>query len=512
MNASRIKNTLINTIFGVGSYLIITILNFVMRTVFIQTLGVQYNGVSGVFSDIFTMLSISELGIGTAIATALYKPLKENDRVQLQKYMQFYKNAYHYIAGFIFVVGIVITPFLNYIIKDVPDIQENLYVIFVLYLLKTISSYLMVYKCTLLNAAQKQYMVKRLEIVCSLIKYFIEIVQLLIFSNFILYLIIEIVSGIIQNLVVTRKAEKEYPDIFLESKERLSSMEKKKLLKDVKGLSMFKISGSIGNSIDNVLISSMINTTMVGYLSNYTMIRRQVETILMQFFSAVLPSVGNLVAEKDNEKQYVVFNRIYYISFLVICFCATSCAVLSQSFISMWLGASYILEKRISQIIAIDLFLYILLQAIASFRTANGMFVKGQYRPLVTAILNVLLSIFFIKLYGVLGAILATVVCRLATQWYDSFLLFKYVFCKPFHKFLIKYVWYIVVFVSDMFFTDIVINWISINNIILKFFFQVVVCVIFTNGYSALMTCFTKEFKYVMKISSKIITRKRRLQ
>lgn len=508
MNDSRIRNTVINTMFGIGSYLITIVLSFVMRTVFIHTLGVQYNGVSGVFSDIFTMLSISELGISTAIATALYKPLKENDIVQLRKYMQFYKVAYRYIAGFIFIVGIIITPFLNYLIKDVPGINESLYVIFILYLIKTTTSYLIIYKSTLLNAAQKQYVVKRLEIICVIFKYFIEIILLIIFSNFILYLIVEILLGIFQNLIVTHKAEKEYPDIFVVSKERLSTTEKKKLLKDVKGLSMFKISSSIGNSIDNVMISSMISTTMVGYLSNYTMIRRQIEALLTQFFSAVLPSVGNLVAEKNDEKQYLVFNRIYYISFLAVCFCSTSFATLSQPFISVWLGDAYLLENRVSQIIAIDLFLFVLLQAIASFRTANGMFVKGQYRPLVTAILNVLLTVFFIRQYGIWGAILATVICRLATQWYDSFLLFKYVFMKPFYNFIIRYVWYFFVFLSNMFLTHLLVGFISTDNAIVTLCLMSVICVVFTNGYSLLMTCFTKEFKYLIKMARDIIKQK----
>ena len=351
-------------------------------------------------------------------------------------------------------------------------------------------------------------MAKRLEVVCSLMKYFVEIVLLLVFSNFILYLIVEILASILQNLVVTHKAEKEYPDILVRSKEKLSSTEKKELLKDIKGLSMFKISGSIGNSIDNVLVSSMVSTTMVGYLSNYTMIRRQLEALLMQFFSAVLPSVGNLVSEKNSEKQYIIFNRIYYISFLVVCFCATSFAALSQPFISMWIGESYLLENRIPQIIAIDFFLYILLQAIASFRTANGMFVKGQYRPLITAILNLFLTIVFIKWYGIWGAIMATVVCRLVTQWYDPFLLFKYVFGKPFYKFLIKYIWYIAVFTSNMFITGFIVNLISINNIAICLCLRAIVCIIFINGYSILMTCFTKEFKYVAQIVSKLIKRR----
>ena len=157
---SRTAKTVLNTVSGILNRFCNTILSFVLRTVFIYTLGIQYTGVSSVFTDILTMLSLSELGISTAIATALYKPLHDKDNSKIRKLMKFYKNAYRYIAIFIFIVGILLLPFLKYLITDIPDIKENIYLIFIFYMMKTSISYLFVYKSTILNADQKQYVVR----------------------------------------------------------------------------------------------------------------------------------------------------------------------------------------------------------------------------------------------------------------------------------------------------------------------------------------------------------------
>lgn len=380
-HSSRTKKTLINTLFSVASQLLTIVLGFLLRTVFIKILGNQYTGVASVFTTILTMLSLSELGFATAIATALYKPLREKNRELIQQIMDFYKKAYRLVALFILVVGVCFIPFLRYVIKDVPDIKEDITVIYFFYIIKTASSYLMIYKTTLLRADQKLFIVKKLEMICQVIRYVVEIAVLIFFKQYMTYLVIEIVATILQNYIITKRAEKEYPHAFEKPAESLPREKVISLLKDVKGLSMYKLSSTIGNSIDTMLISSMINTSTVAVVGNYTHLKQHVQKILMQFFSAVIPSVGNLASEDNVKKQQSVFNRLFYVSFLMVNFSSVSLFVLSKPFIHVWLGQKYILGQHIAFIISFDFFLYILLQAIASFRTANGLFVKGQYRP-----------------------------------------------------------------------------------------------------------------------------------
>lgn len=497
---SRTKSTVINTLASVFNRFFYIVLNFALRTIFIYTLGIQYTGVSSVFTDILTMLSLSELGIGTAIATALYVPLKENDEVQIRKLMHFYRNAYRWIAGFILVIGVVLLPFLDRIITNVPDIKENIYIIFIFYIIKTSSSYLLIYKTTLLNADQKQYLVKGTESVCMIVRYIVEIIFLIAFRQYMIYLIIEVAATIFQNMIITRRAVKLYPYAFEKTKERLESSQVRQLFKNIKGLAMYQLSASVGNSVDNILISSFISTAAVGMLSNYTLIRKQIEGILKQFFTSVTPSIGSLVAEKNGENQYIIFKKLFYLSFIMVNFCATSLIVLFQPFITLWLGTDFLLGTEIVFIIGIDFFLYILLQAVASFRTANGLFVKGQYRPFITAVLNIIFSILLIHKYGILGTIFATVICRIVTQWYDPYLLYKYVFHKKFGPFYRTYWGYVAIFLSGSALTYLVSIHIFVLSQSFDFILRILCCVILPNIWAFLWTMFTPECKYVIRM------------
>lgn len=504
---SRTKKAIINAFFSIASQLLSIVLSFVLRTAFIKILGDQYTGVSTVFTTILAMLSLSELGFATAIATALYKPLREKNNELICQLMSLYKKVYRLVALTVFVIGMILIPFLRYLVKDVPDIKENITVIYILYIFKTSISYLMIYKTTILNADQRIYVVKKLEMFCQVIRYLVEILALIIFKEFFVYLCIEVIATVIQNYILTKKAENEYPNAFSLNAPPLPHDTVKSLLKDVKGLSMFKLSGTIGNSIDTMLISSFINTATVTIVGNYTMIKDQVYKLLMQFFSAVIPSIGNLAAEGDANKQEKIFNRIFYISFLMVNFCASSLFVLFEPFMKIWLGEKYVLSNSIAFVIAFDFFLYILLEAIASFRTANGLFVEGQYRPVATALVNVILSIIFIQKFGVFGTILATIIARFTTQWYDPYLLYKMAFKKKFKSFYLKYLCYVFLFISGCMITKISYGVLKIENRIISLIVGMVVCLIIPTTWVLLFTWFTDEFTYV-KDMLKNFTRK----
>lgn len=501
---SRTRKTLINTLFSLMSQFLEIILSFVLRTAFIKILGDQYTGVASVFTTVLTMLSLSELGFATAVATALYKPLKENNEELIQQLMDFYKKAYRIVAGFIFVIGLLLIPFLHYIIKDVPDIKEDITIIYAFYIFKTAASYLMIYKTTLLRADQKLYIVKKYEMVCQLIRYAVEIVVLILFREYMTYLVIEVIATILQNYMVTRRAQREYSNAFKKPEKPLPKSSVISLLKDVKGLSMYKLSATVGNSIDTMLISSYINTSTVTLVGNYNHIKSHLQKVLMQFFIAVVPSVGNLAVESDKEHQKVVFDRLLYISFFAVNFFSVSMFVIIKPLIRVWLGERYILGVSISFVFAFDFFLFILLQAIASFRTANGLFVKGQYRPLVTAVVNIFLSVLLIRRYGIFGTIFATVIARLVTQWYDPYLLYKYIFKSGFARFYLTYWKYIIIFCSGAFLTDRINNLVSPDNKWLALIISGIVCVFIPNLWAILWTFRRKEFKYFCKTGGNV--------
>ena len=158
-NTSRTKNTIKNV--GIGSALQIFafLLSFITRSIFLKLLGIEYLSIDGLFANILTILNFTELGIGSAIMYSLYKPIVENNYVKIGALMNLYRRAYCYIACTIFVIGILVIPFLPYIVNDVPQVQEELSLLYFLFLLNTICTYIYGYKKSLLIADQKNYVV-----------------------------------------------------------------------------------------------------------------------------------------------------------------------------------------------------------------------------------------------------------------------------------------------------------------------------------------------------------------
>lgn len=499
---SRAQKTVKNTTANIVNRIIYILLGFVLRTVFIYTLGVQYSGVTDVFTNILTMLSLSELGMSTAISAAMYKPIHEGDHEKIQKIMGFYKVAYRIVAAFVVGVGVVLLPFVPYLVKEIPDVSEPLQLIFILYIIKTASSYLIIYKRTIIEADQKQYIIKPLDTYSAIVRYAVEAIMLFVFRNFILYLVLEIAGVLLQNFIITRKVEKLYPNAFAKTNEHLEKQDRKKLFKDIKGAAIYHITATFNNSIDSVLISSLISTTVLGFVSNYTMLRIQVEMILKQFYSAVTPSIGNLAVSKDSNKQGQVFEDMLYLNFLIVNFCAVSLYVLLGPFVNVWLGEGFVLGTNIALIIACDFFANMFLMIVTVFKNSNGFFVIGAYRPIVTTALNIGLSVLFIKLFGLWGTFFATVIARYTTQWYDMYQMNKNIFKRSFGGLFFKYWFYTGLFLLSAFLTGSLSGLFIISNPWLKLIVNGLCCIVIPNVVAIVTTCWMREFRegiYLLK-------------
>lgn len=430
MQQSRTKSTLINTSFAILSRVVSMGFGFIQKTIFIRTLGISYTGVSGLFTDILMVLSLAELGIGSAIAYSLYKPLAENDYKRIAQLMNFFRRAYHFIAIIVLVAGLCLLPFINYIVKDVPDITESIQLIFMLYIINTAITYLLVYKNTLLVAAQKQYIVSNLQTFFTMISISVQCIALLIFENFILYLVLQIVFSLMQNLTINYVATKQYPKLTEYRKEQLSKDDRRNLFKDVRALMLYKVANTVTNSTDSTIISSALGTNQVGILGNYRTIRGYATSMIAQFYNAINPSLGNLAALEGNDRQYKIFQKLDFGTFWMSCFCATAFWILFNPFIELWLGKEeWLLSPVIVAVYVVEFFLSNMLHSVGAFRIANGLFVQTKYLTLIRATLNLVISILLVKPLGILGVLLGTVLSCLLTQlWYEPMILYREVF------------------------------------------------------------------------------------
>ena len=117
---SRTKKSIRNVIFTIVGFVVTTLLQLVNRKVFILFLSSEYLGLNGLFSNILSMLSLSEMGIGAAIVFALYKPIAEKNTEKVKSLMALYKKLYTIIGTFVLIAGALLTPFLHLLIKEMP--------------------------------------------------------------------------------------------------------------------------------------------------------------------------------------------------------------------------------------------------------------------------------------------------------------------------------------------------------------------------------------------------------
>jgi len=467
MKNSRTKNSAINVIVSSISKVMTLVLSFACRTFFIQTLGKEYLGVNGLFSNILTILSFAELGIGNAIIFKLYKPIAEEDKTRIKSLLHFYKKAYFVIGIFIIFAGVSIIPFLGLIVKNAPEITESLTSIYILFLANTAISYFFTYKKSIIIGNQKEYIINFINFIVMAAMNIIQIVLLLMTHNYMVYLCIQLVATIADNVIMSIIAEKKYPYIKDKTYEKISKLEQKNIFNDVKSLVLYKLGYVLANGTDNIIISSFIGVAKVGLLSNYTIVTSSVKSLINAPFNSITASIGNLNTIKEVKKKEQVFYDILYLSFLVYGFVSIGIAILINRFIHIWLGPNYILSFSIAVTLALDLYVDGMRYISGAYRNTLGIFKKGRMMPLISSVSNVVLSIILVKPLGIFGVLVATVITRLMIlTWYDPYLIHKYEFKTSCKKYYWTYSYYFIILIITIIIAYLIDSSIRISGIL----------------------------------------------
>ncbi len=510
-DGSRVKKTIANTSVGLIYKLVALIANFASRTIFIAYLGIEYTSVSSVFTQVLMVLSFAELGIGSAITYSLYKPLAEKDYCRIAGLMNLYKAAYRTIAAVVFLVGAALLPFVNHIITDVPNVKEDIRLIYFLYVLNTSVSYLLIYKSTLLTANQQGYVISAVNAIFVIVRTIFQIVVIAIWKDFILYLILTIAFTALQNGVSALIADKKFTTIKAYPKERVSKEERKSIFKNVKALSLYKVSGTVLNGTNSIIVSSMISSAIVGFISNYSMIINEIYALALQFLSSVTSSIGNLAASEDRKRQYLLFRIMNFVCTYFFALCSVCLYVLLDEFVGdVWLGGEYIIDKWLVFFLCFDFFLKGNTTLVASYRDANGLFVQGQYRPLIMAIINIIASITGALVWGAPGVYAGSVIARLVTQfWFDPYVIYKHAFKEKVINYFKEYaVWFVVVVLGVM--VSAALNsFIKIENPLISFIVHGTVCAVAVTGLSLIIYGRTTIFKETVAYIKGFVTKRK---
>lgn len=504
----RQKNSIYNVIGSIGYYIFAIIFNLVNHAVLVRLLGIEYSGINGLFTNVLSLLSVVELGVGNVIIFKLYEPIANNDIEKIKSWLNFYKKCYNIITIVILIIGISISPFIKNIIGNPENIPENIYILYFISLSSVLSSYLVSYKRSILNASQKNYVVSIINIVYLIILNIMQIIILIIFKNYIMYLGLKTICILLSNIYLNFFVNKHYPYVK-DSFTPISKKEKKNVIIRIKAIFFEKVSYVVNKGIDNILITKYLGVAIAGYYSNYHLISITLVNILFKAFVSMIPSVGNLLVEKRKNKNYEVFKKMFYLnSYLVglfsICFFTTI-----NSFITIWVGEKYLLSFDIVMAFSIYIIVDGIRYSIMSFRDGAGICVEDKNNYIIAVIINLFSSILLCKHYGMIGVIFGT---ALAYIFLDLYSYPRYTFKKLFNQQLITYYKLNGIFLVKWGF-GIIISFlltkiIEFNNSFLNFIIYSLISIIIWSILFIITSLKTDEFRYYYSLIKKVLRRK----
>lgn len=501
----RTKNSIKNIYMSIITQIVITLLGFISRKVFLNSLGTEYLGINGLLTNVLSMLSLVEGGIGTSIIYNLYKPLAEDDEPKIIALIQLYKKLYGILAVVIFILSMGLYPLLGVLIKGGTNISFLGFVYFI-FVIKNVISYLNAHKWSLINADQKGYVLVKYNLIFNIVTTISKIIVLKISQNYILYLVIELLIFIIQNIWNGNVVNRRYPYIKDSKKYKVDSDTKENLITNVKAIFLHNIGTYCVFGTDNLLISSLISLKTVGLYSNYTLIISQLASLLTPILNGIGASVGNLIATESKEKSYEIFNVTYFVNFWIYSICSITLYNLIEPFINWIFGEGLLLNKLSLILILCNFYLTGLRTSINIFKSKAGIFSPDKYIPLLEAAINLVASLILTKYLGLAGIFLGTTISTISIPiWTQSKLVYNKIFDKSVFEYFKKYFIYLILTLVCALITIELCSLIVITNEFLSLIVKGIVCVVVPSIIYLVLFFNTKEFKYIISICQPII-------
>lgn len=500
---SRTSIAIKNIKYSLLSHVTLLVFTFLTRMIFVRVLSQEYLGMHGLFTNVLTVLSLAELGIGVAIIYSLYEPIEKQDKNKIQILMKLYKKSYYFIGIFIFCIGIVLMPFIKHLFKDLPNIQFlKMYYFF--YVLSSASTYLFSYKRVFLIANQKKYIDSLYSVIFGVLKSISQITVLILTKNFLFYLLLQIICNFVENFAVSYHTNKMYPFLKMENKNKLSTSESEEIKKNVKAVVNHKFGNVALNATDNILISKFVGLVEVGIYSNYVLITVTLQQALQIFFQAITPTIGNIGVTENVEKKEAIFKRIDLLTFWVYSMTTLLLVIFLNPAMKVWLGKNYLFSNYTVMIIILNFYIMGKRQSVNVFKDALGLFWYDRYKPIVEAILNILFSLAFLRLWGISGVIWGTIASALLFGfWIEIKVLYNHGFEQSAFKYYYYYLQQVLILLSSIMLYRIIIYLGVFPSAFIKLLITSLIVFIYYNLMIVLAFGKTDEYKYLIQLIKK---------
>ena len=408
----RTKNASRNIVFGLISKTYQLLVPFLMRTAMIYLMGVQYLGLSSLFSSVLQVLNLAELGAGFAMVYSMYKPIAEDDTVTICALMKLYRTYYRVIGFVIAVVGCVLTPFIPKLISGEVPSDINVYILYLLNLGTTVLSYwLFAYKNAILQAHQRNDIGYKIAMVTSTIQYGVQFFVLWAFRSYYLYVIVALCTQVFANIITAIVSDKLFPQY--KPMGNLPQEEVKRINRRIQDFFTSKIGSIIYDSSDAIVISAFLGLSMLAVYQNYFYILNALSGLIGVVFTSCMAGIGNSIVMESKEKNYEDIKKFSFIIFWISGFCSVCLLCIYQPFMELWVGKDLMLSFLAVVCFVVYFFVRQYNTLFNLYKDASGMWHEDRFRPLCEALTNLVLNLFLVRFIGIYGILLSTVLANL---------------------------------------------------------------------------------------------------
>ena len=419
-----------NLIFALVGSGVNLLMKFISQRIFIETLNVEYLGLNGVLTNVIAVLSIVELGINSAIIYNLYEPIKKKRWDTVKSLLSFYRRAYRIIAGATVLIGLIIMPFLHLIVQqEVGDV--NIYIAYILVLASSVVSYFLSYRQSIIYATENGRITTLVQMIGNVVLGLAQILILIATENYYAYLTVKIVVQLAENILLHGIAAEKFPIVKEKPARELEKSIRSDIYKKMRALFTHKIAGFIINGTDNIIISIFLGLTTVGYYANYQVIFGAIESIFTHGLTALTPTVGNILVDKDQKKNYETFRKVQRVNFIIAITTSLGALLLVDTVIKIWVGDNYTLPSSVLVVLVVVHFQKMMRNSYLVFKEAAGIFHEDRWVPVAESLINIVASVVLVQVMGLAGVFVGTFLSSLAL-WCYSYP--KYVYKRLFHR------------------------------------------------------------------------------
>lgn len=500
MKIERTKNTARNLFFGIITKIYNIIVPFLMRTAMIYLLGMEYIGLNSLFTSVLSVLNLAELGVGTAMTFSMYKPIAQGDKSKICALMRLYKIYYRIIGAVILGLGLCIIPVLPMLVKkDLPP-DVNLYVLYIINLLATVFTYwLFAYKNCLLYAHQRNDVTDKIGYIVNTVKYAVQLLFLFWLRDYYVYIIIMLLSNVVSNITTALVVDKMFPEYKAVGK--LPKNEVKIINTRIRDLFTSKIGLVVVDSADTIVISAFLGLTALAQYQNYYFILSTIYSFITLITNSSLAGIGNSIVTESEKKNYNDLKKFTFIFSWLSVFSVCCFLCIYQPFMKLWVGEDNLLPYGMVIMFSSYFFIKEINAVLNVYKDASGIWHKDRFRPLITALVNLVLNLIMVHFWGLYGILFSTILSMLVVgmPWVIHNVFSEIFKCRPW-KYILDVLIYAVICAVSGLICVVVSKFILFDSLVLTIGLRLVVCLIIPNVIMFVIYRKSPEFKSLVSM------------